>query len=90
MAFEASGQDIGSIAEASEVTRPWRTLNISKSLSKGSSNGTSGGMDIRARCYARARSHAYAERRFCARRVARAKQKLAHREAKRNGGFVVA
>ena len=34
---------IRSIAEASEVTRPWRTLNISKSSSKGSSNGISGG-----------------------------------------------
>ena len=37
-------------------------------------------------CYNRARIHAYAERRFCARRVARAKQGLAHREAKRNDG----
>jgi hypothetical protein len=29
---------IRSIAEASEVTRPWRTLNISQSSSKGSRN----------------------------------------------------
>ncbi len=55
---------IRSIAEASEVTRPWRTVNISKSSSKGSSRGTGGGMKIRAWCYIRARSHAYAERRF--------------------------
>ena len=56
-------------------------------LEEGSSSGTGGGTKIRAWCYIRARSHAYAERRFCARRVARAKQKLAHREAERNGGF---
>ena len=34
---------IRSIAEAREVTRPWRTLNISQSSSKWSSRGISGG-----------------------------------------------
>ena len=44
-------------------------------------------MNIGGWCYIPAHSHAYAERRFCARRVARAEQKLAHCGAKRNGGF---
>jgi len=35
-----------SIAEASEVTRPWRILNISQSSGKGSSNGMSEGKNI--------------------------------------------
>jgi hypothetical protein len=46
-------------------------------------------MNIRAWCYIRACSHAYAERRFRARCVARAKQKLAHREACGTVGWVV-
>src|SRR5271157_3089092 len=37
---------IRSIAEASEVTRQWRTLNISTSSSKASGNGMSGGKTI--------------------------------------------
>jgi hypothetical protein len=40
------GKIIRNILEASEVTRQWRTLNISKSSSKGSSNGISLGKNI--------------------------------------------
>jgi hypothetical protein len=45
-----SGKIILSMAEASEVTRQWRTLNISKSSSKGSSSGISGGRSIQNLC----------------------------------------